>query len=318
MPPILGAPAIRARKGKGEPLVMVTAYDAPTARAASAAGVDLLLVGDSLGMVVLGQEDTLQVTVDDMVRHTAAVASTNPPQLVVTDMPWGSYHTSPSDAVRNAVRLVRAGAGAVKLEGGTKRLEVMRAIIDAEVPVMGHLGLTPQSLHMMGGFRVQGRDPGAAKLLVEDAIAISDTGCFAMVLEGLPAGLGRAKSPRPCLYRPSASGPGSPVTARSSCSTTSSAWEASTCPVSRGAMPSWRPWPAKPWRSGRGTCGLGGSPPPPRPTNDGTSRRRSHNGHTPMTSWPARWNDRRRQLPWHPHKVPGDRTALLRTARSLG
>jgi 3-methyl-2-oxobutanoate hydroxymethyltransferase len=140
-------------------------------------------------MVVLGQEDTLRVTMDDMVRHTEAVASTRPPQLVVADMPWESYHTGAADAVRNAVRLVRAGAGAVKIEGGTKRLEVMRAIIDAEVPVMGHLGLTPQSLHMMGGFRVQGRDPGAAKLLVEDAIAISDAGCFAMVLEGLPPGV---------------------------------------------------------------------------------------------------------------------------------
>jgi 3-methyl-2-oxobutanoate hydroxymethyltransferase len=168
---------------------MVTAYDTPTARAVAGAGVDLILVGDSLGMVVLGYRDTMQVTVDDMVRHTAAVARAEPRQLVVADMPWTSYHLGPAKAVENAARLVRAGAGAVKLEGGTKRLEVVRAILDAEVPVMGHLGLTPQSLLAMGGYRVQGRLPGSAKLLVEDAIALSDAGCFALVLEGMPEAL---------------------------------------------------------------------------------------------------------------------------------
>ncbi len=185
----LGVPAIRDHKGSGEPLVMVTAYDAPTARAAAAAGVDLILVGDSLGMVVLGYEDTLQVTMEDMISHTAAVARAKPPQLVVADMPWTSYHRGTSEAVANAARLVLAGAGAVKLEGGAKRLEVIRAILDAEIPVMGHLGLTPQSVHAMGGFRVQGRRADEAKLLVEDAIAISEAGCFAIVLEGVPAGL---------------------------------------------------------------------------------------------------------------------------------
>jgi 3-methyl-2-oxobutanoate hydroxymethyltransferase len=166
---------------------MVTAYDAPSARVAAAAGVDLILVGDSVGMVVLGHQDTLRVSMDDMVRHTQAVVTANPPQLVVADMPWMSYHTGPADAVRNAARLVLAGAGAVKLEGGTKRLEVLNAILDAEVPVMGHLGLTPQSLHAMGGFRVQARQPEAAKLLIEDAIALARAGCFAIVLEGVPA-----------------------------------------------------------------------------------------------------------------------------------
>jgi 3-methyl-2-oxobutanoate hydroxymethyltransferase len=187
-PSRLGVPAIRAHKGPsaGEPLVMVTAYDAATARAAAAGDVDLILVGDSLGMVVLGYPDTLQVTMQDMVRHTAAVARTNPPQLVVSDMPWTSYHTGPHEAVRNAAELVRAGAGAVKLEGGAKRLEVIRAILDTEIPVMGHLGLTPQSVHAMGGYRVQGRRPADAKLLVEDAIAITEAGCFALVLEGIP------------------------------------------------------------------------------------------------------------------------------------
>jgi 3-methyl-2-oxobutanoate hydroxymethyltransferase len=184
--PKLGAPAVRARKGGSEPLVMVTAYDAPSARAAAAAGVDVILVGDSLGMVVLGYHDTLQVTMDDMVSHTAAVARVQPPQLVVADMPWTSYHLGRTKAVANAARLVRAGAGAVKLEGGVKRLDVLNAILDAEIPVVGHLGLTPQSVHAMGGYRVQGRLPGGAKLLVEDAIAISEAGCFAIVLEGMP------------------------------------------------------------------------------------------------------------------------------------
>jgi 3-methyl-2-oxobutanoate hydroxymethyltransferase len=184
--PRLSVPAIRDRKGSADPLVMVTAYDAPSARVAAAAGVDLILVGDSLGMVVLGYPDTLQVTMDDMVRHTAAVARVLPPQLIVADMPWTSYHTGRSKAVANAARLVRAGAGAVKLEGGTKRLDVLDAILDAEIPVVGHLGLTPQSVHKLGGYRVQGRRPEHAKLLIEDAIAISEAGCFAIVLEGVP------------------------------------------------------------------------------------------------------------------------------------
>jgi 3-methyl-2-oxobutanoate hydroxymethyltransferase len=188
-PPKLGVPAIRARKGSGEPLVMVTAYDTPTARAVAEAGVDLVLVGDTLGMVVLGYDDTLQVTLEDMVRHTAAVTRSGLTQLVVADMPWMSYHLGALRAVENAAQLVRAGAGAVKLEGGTKRLEVLRAILDAEIPVMGHLGLTPQSLHVMGGYRVQGRLPAAAKLLLEDATAIADAGCFAIVLEGVPEDL---------------------------------------------------------------------------------------------------------------------------------
>jgi 3-methyl-2-oxobutanoate hydroxymethyltransferase len=178
-------PAVRARKG-GVPLVMVTAYDAPTARVADGAGVDLILVGDSLAMVVLGYEDTLHVTIDDMSHHTAAVARTQPRPMIVADMPWMSYHTGTADAVRNAATLVRAGAQAVKLEGGRKRLPVIEAIIDAEMPVMGHLGLTPQSFHAMGGFKVQGKDMDAAKTLVDDARALAGAGCFAIVLEGIP------------------------------------------------------------------------------------------------------------------------------------
>jgi 3-methyl-2-oxobutanoate hydroxymethyltransferase len=186
MPARLTAPTVRARKDSDRPLVMVTAYDAPTARVADAAEVDLILVGDSVAMVVLGYEDTLHVTVDDLVHHTAAVARTNPHPMVVADLPWMSYHTGPADAVRNAARLVRAGAQAVKLEGGRKRVAVVEAIVDAEIPVMGHLGLTPQSFHAMGGFKVQGKDLDAAKALVDDAQALSEAGCFAIVLEGIP------------------------------------------------------------------------------------------------------------------------------------
>ena len=178
-------PALRARKG-GPPLVMVTAYDAPTARIADEAGVDVILVGDSVAMVVLGYDDTLQVTVDDMARHVAAVARTRPRPLVVADMPWMSYHLSVEEAVRNAAVLVRAGAPAVKLEGGRRRLPVIEALLDAEIPVMGHLGLTPQSVHVMGGYRVQGQQVEAAEALVDDALALADAGCFAIVLECVP------------------------------------------------------------------------------------------------------------------------------------
>jgi 3-methyl-2-oxobutanoate hydroxymethyltransferase len=188
-------PAIRARKVRdgGDPLVMVTAYDAPGARQAHAAGVDMILVGDSLAMVVLGYDDTLQVTVDDIAHHTAAVhrglkasSAEGPAPLVVGDLPWMSYHTSADEAVRNAAQLVRAGAQAVKLEGGRKRLPVIEAIVDAEIPVMGHLGLTPQSVHAMGGFKVQGREHDAALALRDDAKALAAAGCFSIVLEGVP------------------------------------------------------------------------------------------------------------------------------------
>jgi 3-methyl-2-oxobutanoate hydroxymethyltransferase len=167
-------------------MVMVTAYDAPTARVATAAGVDIILVGDSVAMVVLGYEDTLHVTVNDMAHHTGAVARTTPDALIVADLPWMSYHTGSADAVRNAATLVRAGAQSVKLEGGRKRLAVIEAITDAEIPVMGHLGLTPQSFHAMGGFKVQGKELDSAKALVDDARALADSGCFAIVLEGIP------------------------------------------------------------------------------------------------------------------------------------
>jgi 3-methyl-2-oxobutanoate hydroxymethyltransferase len=188
-------PAIRSSKVRGgsDPLVMVTAYDAPGARQAHAAGVDLILVGDTLAMVVLGYDDTLQVSVDDIAHHTGAVArglassaSENPRPLVVGDLPWMSYHTTADEAVRNAATLIRAGAQTVKLEGGRKRLPMIEAILDAEVPVMGHLGLTPQSVHAVGGFKVQARQHDAALDLVRDAKALAAVGCFAIVLEAVP------------------------------------------------------------------------------------------------------------------------------------
>jgi 3-methyl-2-oxobutanoate hydroxymethyltransferase len=188
-------PALRASKVRGgsDPLVMVTAYDAPGARQAHAAGVDLILVGDTLAMVVLGYDDTLQVSVDDIAHHTGAVArglasstSENQRPLVVGDLPWLSYHTTVDEAVRNAATLIRAGAQTVKLEGGRKRLPMIEAIVDAEIPVMGHLGLTPQSVHAVGGFKVQARQHDAALELVRDAKALAAAGCFAIVLEAVP------------------------------------------------------------------------------------------------------------------------------------
>jgi 3-methyl-2-oxobutanoate hydroxymethyltransferase len=193
-------PAIGARKVRSgaEPLVMVTAYDAPGARQAHAADVDLILVGDTLAMVVLGYDDTLHVDVDDMAHHVGAVrrgltssTADGPTPIVVGDLPWMSYHTTTDDAVRNSAALIRAGAEAVKLEGGRKRVGVIEAIIDAEIPVMGHVGLTPQSIHALGGFRVQGREHAAALALLDDAKALAAAGCFAIVLEAVPAEVAR-------------------------------------------------------------------------------------------------------------------------------
>jgi 3-methyl-2-oxobutanoate hydroxymethyltransferase len=170
---------------------MVTAYDAPTARAVVRAAADVILVGDSLGMVVLGYEDTLQVDMVDMTRHTAAVRRGAPQALVIADMPFLSYQAGPERAVLNAGRLVRSGADAVKLEGGLDRVPVVEAIGRASIPVMGHLGLTPQSIKVFGGYRVQGRRPEAAAAIIEAARALEAAGVFAIVLEGIPSELGR-------------------------------------------------------------------------------------------------------------------------------
>lgn len=187
-PTPMTVPVVARRKVSegADPLVMVTAYDAPGARIADEAGVDLILVGDSVAMVVLGYDDTLQVTVEDLAHHTAAVARAKPSALIVGDLPWMSYHVSTEETVRNAAALVRAGAQCVKLEGGRKRVPMIEALVDAEIPVMGHLGLTPQSMHAMGGFKVQARESEAALQLVADAKALQHAGCFAIVLEGVP------------------------------------------------------------------------------------------------------------------------------------
>lgn len=183
-------PAFRARKGKGPRLVVLTAYDLATASAAEAGGVDCLLVGDSLGNVVLGYDSTLPVTMEDMLHHARAVGRARRHALLVADMPWLSYHVGVDDAVRNAARFVReAGADAVKLEGGSNRAAVIRALIDAEIPVMGHLGLLPQSVLRMGGYRVQGRAADEADTLVREAKALVELGVFAIVLEGIPGAL---------------------------------------------------------------------------------------------------------------------------------
>ena len=181
-------PSIREQKVAhgSKPLVMVTAYDAPGARMVDEAGVDMILVGDSLAMVVLGYEDTLQVTVDDIAHHTAAVARTKPSALVVADLPWPSYHISVEQTVNNAGKLIRAGAHAVKLEGGRSRIPMIEGLLSAEIPVMGHLGLTPQSINAMGGFKVQARDTKGALDLVSAAKALEHAGCFSIVLEGVP------------------------------------------------------------------------------------------------------------------------------------
>ena len=186
----LSVPDFVARKRTGPPIVVLTAYDVPSASAAQAGGVDVLLVGDSLGNVLLGEKSTLTVTLEQMIHHARAVGRARSTALLVFDMPWMTYHLGPEDALRNAARAIReSGADAVKLEGGRKRLPVVRALLDAEIPVMGHIGLTPQSVLPMGGYRVQGRGEDAAEVLLADARALAEAGVFGIVLEGVPGSL---------------------------------------------------------------------------------------------------------------------------------
>lgn len=183
--------ALREKKERGEPISMLTAYDYPTALAMDIAGIDSILVGDSLGMVVLGYENTLPVTMEEMLHHCRAVSRGAKTALLVGDMPFMSYQISVEEAVRNAGRfLQQGGMDAVKLEGGRERIEAIRSIVGAGIPVMGHLGLTPQSVHQLGGFRAQGKTATSAKRLLEDAIFLQDAGCFSLVLESVPARLG--------------------------------------------------------------------------------------------------------------------------------
>lgn len=173
-------------------ITMLTAYDYSMAKMLDEAGIDAILIGDSLGMVFQGNDSTLPVTVDDIIYHTRAVVRGAKRALIVSDMPFMSYHVSPEEAVRNAGRLVKeGGAHAVKLEGGVKYAKVIEAIVDAQIPVMGHIGLTPQSVNAFGGFKVQGKDEAAARQIIEDAKAIEKAGVFAITLEGIPAKLAK-------------------------------------------------------------------------------------------------------------------------------
>jgi 3-methyl-2-oxobutanoate hydroxymethyltransferase len=184
----LPLPELRDMKKRGEKIVMVTAYDAPSGRLADAAGIDLVLVGDSSGMVVHGRESTVAVTLDEILFMTQWVARGAKRPLVIADMPFGSYEISNEQAIANAVRLVKeGGADAVKLERGGTTVERARAIADAGVPVMGHVGLTPQTATVLGGFKAQGRTAEQARLLLEEAAALEAAGCFAIVLEAVPA-----------------------------------------------------------------------------------------------------------------------------------
>ncbi len=178
---------LRAKKERGEPITMLTAYDYPTALAIDRAGVDAILVGDSLGMVVLGYDTTLPVTMDDMLHHARAVARGAKTAHLIGDMPFMSYQVSPQEALRNAGRFLQeAGMDAVKLEGGRDMAATIETIVAAGIPVMGHLGLTPQSVHQLGGFKAQGKSAAAAKRLVEDAHILEEAGCYAIVLEAIP------------------------------------------------------------------------------------------------------------------------------------
>lgn len=182
-------PAIRAMKSR-QRIGMLTAYDYPSAKIADAAGADVLLVGDSLGMVVLGYPDTLSVTVEDILHHTRAVVRGTQRALVVADMPYLSYHVSIEESVRNAGRFIQAGAHAVKVEGGkASRIKTISAMLDAEIPVMGHIGLTPQSVNAFGGFKLQGKEADDARRLIDEALALEHAGCFSLVLECVPAEL---------------------------------------------------------------------------------------------------------------------------------
>ncbi len=188
---------IKEMKQKGEKIAMLTAYDYTTAKIVDEAGIPLILVGDSLGMVVLGYDSTIPVTMEEMLHHTRAVARGARRAMVIGDMPFMSYHISTEEALRNAARFIQeGGAQAVKLEGGVNVVDKVRSIVNCGIPVMGHIGLTPQSIHQLGGFRVQGKTPEAAKRMLEDAQALEEAGAFAIVLETVPIQLASLISQR--------------------------------------------------------------------------------------------------------------------------
>ena len=191
-PEKVSAPSLRLSKQRGERLVCLTAYDYPTARIVDEAGIDIILVGDSLGNVVLGYGNTVPVTLEEILIHLKAVRRAVQRALLVADMPYGSFHTGDDDAVRNALRLVKeGGAEAIKLEGGHKRVQLVKRLFDEEISVMGHIGLTPQSINQLGAYRVQGKTTRAAQQLIDDAKALEDAGAFAVVLEVVPREIAR-------------------------------------------------------------------------------------------------------------------------------
>jgi 3-methyl-2-oxobutanoate hydroxymethyltransferase len=184
--------SIQEKKQQGTPITCLTAYDYATSRLVDQAGIDMILVGDSLAMVVLGYENTLPITVEEMLHHTRAVRRGVKRALVIADMPYASYQVDEKQAVKNAARFLKdGGAEAVKIEGGDKRVGLVHRLLDAEVPIMGHIGLTPQSVHMMGGYRVQGKSLAAIERLVKDAVALDRAGVFSLVLEGIPREVAR-------------------------------------------------------------------------------------------------------------------------------
>ena len=186
-PEKVSAPSLRSSKQRGERLVCLTAYDYPTARIVDEAGIDIILVGDSLGNVVLGYGNTVPVTLEEILIHLKAVRRAVQRALLVADMPYGTFHTGDDDAVRNALRLVKeGGAEAIKLEGGHKRVHLVKRLVDEEISLMGHIGLTPQSINQLGAYRVQGKTAATARQLVDDAKALEDAGACAIVLEVVP------------------------------------------------------------------------------------------------------------------------------------
>ena len=190
LPGKITIPWLLAKKINKEKIVALTAYDYPFARILDESGIDLLLVGDSLGMTRLGYESTLPVGMEEMMVHLLAVRRAVKHALLVADMPYGSYHVDTRSALKNALMLIKqGGAEAVKLEGGSRRARLVRRLVEAEIPVMGHIGLVPQSVHSMGGYKVQGRTPQAAQALLEDAMALQEAGAFSLVLEGIPQAL---------------------------------------------------------------------------------------------------------------------------------
>ena len=191
-PEKVSAPSLRSSKQRGERLVCLTAYDYPTARLVDEAGIDVILVGDSLGNVVLGYGNTVPVTLDEILIHLKAVRRAVQRALLVADMPYGSFHVGEDEAVKNALRLIKeGGAEAIKLEGGHKRVPLVKRLVDEEISVMGHIGLTPQSINQLGAYRVQGKTPKAAQQLIDDAKALEDAGAFAVVLEVVPREIAR-------------------------------------------------------------------------------------------------------------------------------